>query len=242
MQAQDRTAEEPAARAQLTDRQQAILEVLRESVAARGYPPSIRELGERVQLRSPSSVHHQLAALERAGLIRRDPTKSRAVELLPSAWEGVPRPKYEAGQPTVDDAVGAEPSAAASPSVLVPLVGDIAAGAPILAEEHVEDQLRLPGDLVGQGTLFALRVRGASMRDDGILDGDTVVIRQQASVEQGELCAALVDGEATVKRFRRESDGSVWLDPANPDFSPIPVSEDAQAAVLGRVVAVLRSV
>lgn len=218
--------------ATLTARQRAILDVLRESVAARGYPPSIRELGERVELRSPSSVHNQLAALERAGLIRRDPTKSRAVELLPLAWQSHERPEWQRAE------VASESPA---PGVVVPLVGDIAAGAPILADEHIEEQLRLPGDLVGHGTLFALHVRGDSMIDDGILDGDTVVIRQQATVEQGELCAALVNGEATVKRFRREADGSVWLDPANERYAPIPVAEDAAASILGRVVAVLRS-
>jgi repressor LexA len=214
----------------LTTRQQMILEVIRRAVEDRGYPPSVREIGEAVGLRSPSSVHSQMNALEQLGYIRRDPSRPRAVELL---GRRVAAPEGEGA----DDA-GA---ALAGPTTVVPLVGDIAAGGPILAEEQVTDHLALPASLVGGGTLFALTVRGESMLEAGVLPGDTVVVRQQPSVEQGEMCAALIDGEATVKFFRRTRSGEVWLDPANPAYDPIPVPPDADSAVMGKVVAVLRS-
>jgi repressor LexA len=207
---------------ELTARQHRILEVIHEAVTTRGYPPSVREIGEAVGLTSPSSVHHQLGQLEKGGYIRRDPTLPRAMEIRFD-------PATELSIPT-------------SPQKVVPLVGEIAAGAPIFAEERVESMLPLPRDLVGEGTLFMLRVRGESMLDAGVLPGDLVVVRQQPTVEQGEMCAALIDEEATVKFFRRTPTGEVFLDPANERHEPIPVPADADSAILGKVVAVLRSV
>jgi repressor LexA len=206
----------------LTDRQTRILEVIREAVATRGYPPSVREIGEAVGLRSPSSVHSQLATLERGGYLRKDPSRPRAIEV----------------QFDPDTELSMPPAATKH----VPLVGEIAAGSPLLAEERVEEVYPLPRDLVGDGTLFALRVRGESMLQAGVLPGDIIVIRQQPTVEQGEMCAAMIDGEATVKFFRRTKSGEVFLDPANDGYEPIPVPAGAEGVILGRVVAVLRSV
>ena len=206
----------------LTARQQRILKVIREAVEDRGYPPSVREIGEAVGLKSPSSVHSQLATLERGGYLRRDPSRPRAIEVR------------------FDPAT--ELSIPASATKLVPLVGEIAAGAPILAQERVEQVYPLPKELVGEGTLFMLRIRGESMVQAGVLPGDLVVIRQQEQVEQGEMCAAMVDGEATVKFFRRTRRGEVFLDPANEGYDPIPVPPGAEGAVIGKVVAVMRSV
>lgn len=205
----------------LTARQQRILEVIREAVDTRGYPPSVREIGEAVGLRSPSSVHSQLATLEAGGYLRRDPSRPRAIEVRfdPDTELSVATLKHKA----------------------VPLVGEIAAGAPIIAEERVEQVFALPPELVGDGTLFMLRVRGESMLQAGVLPGDYVVVRQQPAVEQGEMCAAMIDGEATVKFFRRTKSGEVFLDPANDGYEPIPVSAEADAAILGKVVTVLRS-
>ncbi|MDP8969494.1 MAG: transcriptional repressor LexA [Actinomycetota bacterium] len=205
----------------LTGRQQRILEVIRQAVETRGYPPSVREIGEAVGLRSPSSVHSQLAALQRGGYLRRDPSRPRAIEV-----------RFD---PVSELAVRSAPSRA------VPLVGEIAAGAPVIAEERVDDVYPLPRDLVGDGTLFMLRVRGESMVQAGVLPGDLVVVRQQPTVEQGEMCAALVDAEATVKLFRRTRSGEVFLDPANDGYEPIQVDPDSDSAILGKVVAVLRS-
>lgn len=209
------------ARAHLTDRQRQILEVIRDSVERKGYPPSVREIGEAVGLKSPSSVHNQLNALERGGFLVKDPTKPRALDVRFD-------PDTELNMRT-------------APSKDVPLVGEIAAGAPILAEERVEEVYPLPRDLVGEGTLFMLRVRGESMLQAGVLPGDFVVIRQQPTVEQGEMCAVMIDEEATVKFFRRTRSGEIFLDPANDGYEPIPVTAEADAAVLGKVVAVLRS-
>lgn len=205
----------------LTERQTRILEVIREAVATRGYPPSVREIGEAVGLRSPSSVHSQLATLERGGYLRKDPSRPRAIEVHFD-------PDTELSMP---------PAATKH----VPLLGEIAAGSPLLAEERVEEVYPLPRDLVGDGTLFALRVRGESMLQAGVLPGDIIVVRQQPTVEQGEMCAAMIDGEATVKFFRRTKAGEVFLDPANDGYEPIPVPAEAEGAILGRVVAVLRS-
>jgi len=205
----------------LTSRQQQILEMIRETVDQRGYPPSVREIGEAVGLRSTSSVHAQLASLERLGYLRRDPSRPRAIEVRFDPDSELPR-------------VPASMRA-------VPLVGEIAAGAPIVAEERVEELYQLPKDLVGEGTLFMLRVRGESMVLAGVLPGDYVVVRQQPTVEQGEMCAAMVEDEATVKFFRRTKSGEVFLDPANDGYEPIPVSADQNSAIIGRVVAVLRS-
>ena len=205
----------------LTIRQQRILEFIRQAVEDRGYPPSVREIGDAVGLRSPSSVHSQLATLERGGFLRRDPSRPRAIEVRFD-------PDTELSMPVM-------------PTKAVPLVGEIAAGAPILAEERVDDVYPLPRDLVGEGTLFMLRVRGESMLQAGVFPGDLIVIRQQPDVEQGEMCAAMIDGEATVKFYRRTKAGEVFLDPANEGYEPIPVPADADGVILGKVVAVLRS-
>ncbi len=211
-----------AARIELTDRQRSILTVIHQHVEERGYPPSVREIGDAVGLRSPSSVHGQLATLEEKGYLRRDRTKPRALEL---------------GRDPLTS-LQMRPSAARS----VPLVGEIAAGGPILAEEHVDAVYPLPKELVGEGQVFMLRIRGDSMVEAGILDGDLVVVRQQERVEQGEICAALIGDEATVKYFRRTRDGEVFLDPANEAYEPIPVTAGDDARVMGKVVSVLRSV
>lgn len=210
-----------ARKAGLSKRQQAILEVIHTHVAEHGYPPSVRDIGEAVGLRSPSSVHAQLAVLEERGYLRRDATKPRAMELTRD----------------LDTNLEARPSAARN----VPLVGEIAAGAPLLADERVEAMWSLPKELVGDGTLFMLRVRGESMIEAGINPGDMVVIREQPTVEQGEMCAALIDGEATVKLFRRTRAGEVFLDPANASYEPIPVTSENDASIMGKVVSVLRS-
>ena len=211
-----------AAASDLTERQKAILEVIHTHVAEHGYPPSVREIGDAVGLKSPSSVHGQLEALAAKGYLKRDPTKPRALELGRD-----PETSLEL-RPT--------------PARNVPLVGEIAAGGPILAEERVDAVYQLPEELVGDGQLFMLRIRGESMLEAGVLDGDLVVVRAQPSVEQGEMCAALIDGEATVKFFRRTRSGGVFLDPANDRFEPIPVTSDQDATIMGKVVTVLRSV
>ena len=216
-----RASDTPLNTADLTARQRRILEVIHDHLDARGYPPSVREIGDAVGLSSPSSGHGQLAQLEAKGFLRRDPTKPRALEVrvdLETALEQRPVPSRN-----------------------VPLLGEIAAGAPIVAEERVESVLPLPRDLVGDGTLFMLRVRGESMIDAGVLPGDLVVIRQPPTVEQGEMCAAMIDGEATVKTFRRTRAGRVYLDAANEAYEPIPVEPGQDASILGKVVAVLRS-
>ena len=209
----------------LTARQRAILDAIRDSVERRGYPPSIREICDAAGLASTSSVAHQLRALERKGYLRRDPNRPRAVDVR------------------LADSSGAEvvtgPSGEAVPSpVFVPVVGRIAAGGPILAEQLIEDVFPLPRALVGEGTLFLLRVAGDSMIDAAISDGDWVVVRQQPTAENGEIVAAMIDGEATVKTWRRR-DRHAWLLPHNPAYAPIPADD---ATVLGRVVAVLRKV
>jgi repressor LexA len=214
------TVEEPATA--LTERQRAILDVIQASLDERGYPPSVREIGDAVGLSSSSSVHAQLESLEARGYLRRDATKGRAMEL---------------GRDPVTN-LTMRPGASRN----VPLVGQIAAGAPLLAEERVETVLPLPKELVGDGELFMLTVRGESMIEAGVLDGDLVVVRAQPTVEQGEMCAALIDGEATVKFFRRTRSGEVFLDPANAAYEPIAVRPDQDASVLGKVVTVLRAV
>jgi repressor LexA len=212
----------------LTHRQRRVLEVIRDSVERRGYPPSMREIGEAVGLTSPSSVAHQLATLERKGFLRRDPNRPRAIEvILPG--EG----RREAAVHDETDSGAARPV----PSY-VPVVGRIAAGGPILAEQVVEDVFPLPRQLVGDGQLFLLKVAGDSMVDAAICDGDWVVVRQQPVADNGDIVAAMIEGEATVKTFKRR-DGHVWLLPHNPAYEPI---DGDQATVLGRVVAVLRRV
>ncbi|GAB3617959.1 transcriptional repressor LexA [Okibacterium endophyticum] len=210
----------------LSDKQLAILEVIQRSVSQRGYPPSMREIGDAVGLASLSSVTHQLNQLELSGYLRRDPNRPRALEVLielPSvASESL---DYENTTPIGDAA-------------MVPLVGNIAAGVPITAEQQVEEVFPLPRQLVGKGDLFMLKVKGESMIDAAICDGDWVVVRQQSTAENGDIVAAMLDGEATVKVFRKR-DGHVWLLPRNSNFEPI-VGDLAD--VLGKVVAVLRSV
>jgi repressor LexA len=218
----------------LTRRQQAILDVIRDSVERRGYPPSIREICESAGLASTSSVAHQLAMLERKGFLRRDPNRPRAVDVRRSgtapAPEGtVPKAARRALSVTPDAPRGEAP-------IFVPVVGRIAAGGPILAEEMIEDVFPLPKALVGDGSLFMLKVVGESMIDAAISDGDWVVVRQQPEAENGTIVAAMIDGEATVKTLQRR-DGHAWLLPHNPAYSPIPADE---ATILGRVVSVLR--
>jgi repressor LexA len=212
----------------LTQRQRRILEVIREAVEKQGYPPSVREIGQAVGLTSTSSVAHQLTTLERKGYIRRDPNRPRAVDVRQP--ESLPTPARTADE---------EADRFAHPApTYVPVVGRIAAGGPVLAEQYVEDVFPLPRALVGEGTLFLLRVVGDSMIDAAIADGDWVVVRQQPVADNGDIVAAMIDGEATVKTYRRR-DGHVWLLPHNPAYAPIPGDE---ATVLGRVVTVLRKV
>jgi repressor LexA len=228
----------------LTARQQAILDVIRDSVEQRGYPPSIREICEAAGLASTSSVAHQLTVLERKGYLRRDPNRPRAVDVRTAdetaAAAASPGGRWR--QPENgnggDSADSGELAASMPSPVYVPLVGRIAAGGPILAEQLVEDSFPLPKALVGEGTLFMLTVVGDSMVDAAIADGDWVVVRQQSTAENGEIVAAMIDGEATVKTWRRR-DGHAWLIPHNPAYSPIPADD---ATILGRVVSVLRKV
>ncbi|GIG54265.1 transcriptional repressor LexA [Demequina activiva] len=212
----------------LTDRQRRILETIRDSVESRGYPPSMREIGEAVGLTSTSSVKHQLSALETKGFLRRDPHRPRAIEVvLPSD-----------DSPVVS---APEPAAAAAERddlSMVPLVGRIAAGGPVLADQAVEDIFALPKQLTGEGELFMLNVAGDSMIDAAICDGDWVVVRRQQTAENGDIVAALLDDEATVKTLRRK-DGQVWLMPHNPAYTPI---DGTHASIMGKVVSVLRRI
>jgi repressor LexA len=211
----------------LTERQRTILEVIRASVTTRGYPPSIREIGDAVGLTSTSSVAHQLRTLERKGFLRRDANRPRAVDV---------RSPEEMATPLVTtDVAGSD---ALPEPTFVPVLGRIAAGGPILAEEAVEDVFPLPRELVGEGSLFLLKVVGESMIDAAICDGDWVVIRQQNVADNGDIVAAMIDGEATVKTFKRTG-GQVWLMPHNPVFDPIPGND---AAILGKVVTVIRKI
>lgn len=210
----------------LTERQRTILEVIRASVTSRGYPPSIREIGDAVGLTSTSSVAHQLRTLERKGFLRRDPNRPRAVDV---------RGADDMAAPAVTEVTGSD---ALPEPTFVPVLGRIAAGGPILAEEAVEDVFPLPRELVGEGSLFLLKVVGESMVDAAICDGDWVVIRQQNVADNGDIVAAMIDGEATVKTFKRTG-GQVWLMPHNPAFDPIPGND---AVILGKVVTVIRKV
>jgi repressor LexA len=220
----------------LTTRQRRVLDTIRDSVDTRGYPPTMREIGEAVGLASPSSVKHQLTTLERKGYLRRDPNRPRAMEVVdPGSGEPGVTSTTSPNLVQLQAADGVD-SGTPAPSY-VPLVGRIAAGGPILAEQVVEDVFPLPRQLVGDGELFLLKVAGDSMIDAAICDGDWVVVRRQNVAEQGEIVAAMLDGEATVKTFK-QSDGHTWLMPQNPAYDPI-VGDEAQ--VLGRVVAVLRS-
>ncbi|MGC5616135.1 transcriptional repressor LexA [Georgenia sp. Z1491] len=237
----ERTAPEPPA---LTVRQREVLACLRETLAKRGYPPSIREIGDAVGLGSPSSVKHQLDSLQRKGYIRRDPNRPRAIEIveLEPAPDptGPPAPDAPPSQDDEDHVVltlhDGEGLGGSAPTY-VPLVGRIAAGGPILAEQEITASLPLPRELVGSGDLFMLDVVGDSMIEAAICDGDRVVVRRQNVAENGEIVAAMIDGDATVKALSR-TDGHVWLLPRNESYAPIPGDE---AMILGKVVAVLRS-
>ncbi|QAY61859.1 transcriptional repressor LexA [Microbacterium protaetiae] len=212
-------------RKSLSDKQMAILEVIQRSITRHGYPPSMREIGDAVGLKSLSSVTHQLNQLELSGYLRRDAGKTRAMEIL------IDLPGASTENPA--DTVPAVGDAA-----LVPLVGQIAAGVPITAEQQIEEIFPLPRQLVGKGDLFMLKVQGESMIDAAICSGDWVVVRSQNTAENGDIVAAMLDGEATVKTFRQR-DGHTWLLPRNSAFEPI-LGDDA--VVLGKVVAVLRAI
>ncbi|MDH6180698.1 repressor LexA [Microbacteriaceae bacterium SG_E_30_P1] len=220
--------EKPATRRRksLSEKQMAILDVIQRSVATRGYPPSMREIGDAVGLASLSSVTHQLGQLELSGYLRRDPNRPRAMEVLIDLPELETGSVVESGAPSVGDAA------------LVPLVGRIAAGIPITADEQIDEVFPLPRRLVGKGELFMLKVVGDSMIDAAICDGDWVVVRQQSDATNGDIVAAMLDSEATVKVFRQR-DGHTWLLPRNSAFEPI-LGDHAE--VLGKVVAVLRAV
>lgn len=219
----------------LTMRQQRILRTIRNSIEKRGYPPSIREIGDAVGLASSSSVAHQLRVLEQRGFIKRDPNRPRALEVF--------LPEVLAARRSISHADDSEPDPTGvgdsmPEAAYVPVVGRIAAGGPILAEEQVSDVFPLPKSLVGDGTLFLLEVSGDSMVDAAICNGDYVVVRQEQTASNGEIVAALIDGEATVKTFQRK-DGKVWLLPHNDAYDPI---DGTNASILGKVVTVIRRV
>jgi repressor LexA len=199
----------------LTSRQEMILNVIKEAIATQGYPPSMREIGAAAGLASPASVSYQIDALIEKGFIRKDAAKGRAFEIVEQ-----------------EEAIKPEKT------VNIPLVGRIAAGGPITAEQHIEEVYPLPESLVGKGELFLLKVVGDSMIDLAICDGDFVVIRSQKTAEKGEIVAAMIDGEATVKTLSKK-DGHIWLLPANDNYAPI---DGDNAEILGKVTAVLRSV
>jgi repressor LexA len=212
-------------RKSLSDKQLAILDFIQRAVATRGYPPSMREIGDAVGLSSLSSVTHQLNQLELSGYLRRDPNRPRALEVL------IDLQKEEG-------AVVSDNPTPIGDAAMVPLVGRIAAGIPITAEEMVDEVFPLPRQLVGKGELFMLKVVGDSMIDAAICDGDWIVVRQQKDAVNGDIVAAMLDGEATVKVFQQR-DGHTWLLPRNSAFAPI-LGDFAE--LLGKVVAVLRSV
>lgn len=219
----------------LTPRQQRVLAHIKDSIEKRGYPPSMREIGQAVGLTSTSSVAHQLRVLEEKGYLKRDPNRPRALEVfLPEVMAA--RKAMGSAEESSYDETGIGDAAPVPANV--PVVGRIAAGGPILAEERVEDVFPLPRQLVGDGQLFLLEVSGESMIDAAICNGDYVVIRQQPTAENGEIVAAMIDGEATVKTFQRK-DGRIWLLPHNPAFEPI---DGTHATILGKVTAVLRRV
>jgi repressor LexA len=203
----------------LSPKRKQILDCISESIRDRGYPPSVREIGETVGLTSSSTVHAHLAVLQREGYLRRDPTKPRAIEV-----------RYDPSSKVVMDS---------RPLRHVPLVGEVAAGVGMLAQENVEELYPLPEDFTGTGSLFMLKVSGDSMIDDGIMDGDFVVVRQQPEAEAGDtVVAGIPDGEATVKRFSTR-DGKVVLTPANERLEPM-VFDPSEVAVYGKVVTVMR--
>lgn len=198
---------------QTTDRQKRILEVIREFTLERGYPPSVREIGERVGLSSSSTIHAHLKTLERRGLISRDPTKPRALRSeMPGSAARVPD------------------------TIVMPVIGKVAAGVPITAQENVEGEFVLPASFARASDGFMLRVQGDSMIDAAILDGDLIVVRPQRTANNGEIVVAMLEGEATVKRFYKE-EGRVRLQPENPAMEPIYSSD---VTIIGRVEAVVR--
>ena len=200
----------------LSERQQQVLDYIRDTVNGRGYPPSVREIGEAVGLNSPSTVHSHLNSLVKAGVIRKDPSKPRALVVL------------DEQAPTTADGRVRD----------IPLLGRIAAGTPILAAEQVESVMPLPTELVGEGPVFLLEVKGDSMIDAGIHEGDLVAVHSQPDANDGDIVAALVDGEeATVKRLRRK-DGKVILESENPAYQPMVFTDDVE--LIGKVVSVLR--
>jgi repressor LexA len=208
----------------LTKRQQEIFDFIKRYSAKHGYPPTVRDIGKAVGLASSSTVHAHLANLEKGGLLRRDPSKPRALELLDRVTG------------SVEDAIGNVRSLVQGPGL--PLVGQVAAGSPVLAEENIEDYVQVPPLAGGETGEYVLRVRGESMKDAGILGGDYVVVRPQDSASDGEIVVALVGEEATVKRFFKEAD-HIRLQPENSTMEPIR-SKDVR--VLGRVVGLFRSV
>ncbi len=197
----------------LTKRQSEIFEFIEKFLDKTGYPPTVREIGKAMGLHSPSTVHAHLTKLEKSGVIRRDPSKPRALELLVDRAKRVARPG-------------------------VPLIGQVAAGQPILAEENIEEMLEIPAMLGAESGDYALNVKGDSMRDAGILEGDIVIVRPASDAENGEIVVALIEDEATVKRFFREAD-AIRLQPENPAYEPI-ITQDAE--VIGRVIGVFRKV
>jgi len=217
-------------RKSLSDKQRQILDYIQRSVSQRGYPPSMREIGDAVGLASLSSVTHQLNQLQLSGYLRRDPNRPRALEVL-----------IELPQTQNDDTEAElerfQTGAQIGDAAMVPLVGRIAAGIPITAEQQVDEVFPLPRQIVGKGELFMLKVVGDSMIDAAILDGDWVVVRSQKTAENGEIVAAMLDNEATVKVFRQR-DGHTWLLPRNTNFEPI-VGDYAE--ILGKVVSVFRA-
>ncbi|MBT2548649.1 transcriptional repressor LexA [Arthrobacter sp. ISL-65] len=224
----------------LTVRQKKILETIQRSVNDNGYPPSMREIGDTVGLASLSSVTHQLSQLEKLGYLRRDPKRPRAMEvLMPLTLDGGTAKSGSADKAAALSTAGASVSElpSAMDTAMVPLVGRIAAGGPILADQMVEDLMPLPRQLVGHGELFMLKVAGDSMVDAAICDGDWVVVRRQSDAVNGDIVAALLDDEATVKTFRQR-DGHTWLLPQNTQYEPI---LGDHAVVMGKVVSVLRS-
>ena len=221
------TAPRPA----LTARQQKILDAIRTEIEQKGYPPSMRQIGDMVGLASLSSVTHQLGRLETMGYIRRDPKLPRAIEVLDENGVGMHGSSSSSLPELPNFEVGDEDL------VPVPLVGRISAGGPITAEPSVEDVFALPRQLVGSGKLFMLKVKGDSMIDAAICDGDWVVVREQHTADNGDIVAALLDDEATVKVFR-QVDGHTWLMPRNSNYEPI---MGDRATVMGKVVSVLRS-
>ena len=216
--AKNPTPQSSSSKPELTTRQVTILDFIKTSTESQGYAPSMREIGEAAGLNSPASVKYQLDILEEKGFIRRDADRGRAMEVvLPDSMTGE--------------------GAHTDKTRFIPLVGSIAAGVPITADQQVEETFPLPESLVGKGDLFMLKVKGESMINAAICDGDYVVIRQQKDANNGDIVAAMIDGEATVKTFSRKS-GHIWLLPANDDFAPI---DGDQCEVLGIVTAVLRS-